>query len=181
MFQLTLIRTAMCGLALCATLTAADNLMPEGSIADGGGQPRGWIVPAGQPEWMRSRFSVITEDGRSFVRCENAPAMIEVVKPIDATAVRTVTVTYAFRLAGFQQGANVWDVPFLELNFRDQAGKALVNHTAQQWESKDTAEWTKRTYAANVPVGAVAMFVNLGYKAAAGKADWADIVITAGK
>lgn len=170
-----------CGLVLCALLTAADSLVPEGSISDAGGHPKGWSVLAGQPEWMLSRFAVVTEDKRTFVRCENAPGMIEVAKPIDATQVKRVAVSYSFRLSGFKQGANAWDVPYLELNFRDKAGKNLLNHTAQHWETKDTDGWAKRSYEADVPAGAATIFVSLGDKAAAGKVDWADIVVTPAK
>lgn len=174
----SIIRSAACGLAFCTMLAAAENLVPEGAISDGGGQPKGWVVPAGQPDWMLSRFRVIADDDRVFVRCESAPGIIEVAKPIDAAKAKQVTATYAFRLVGFQQGSHVWDVPYLELNFRDQAGKELVNHTAQHWESTDTTGWAKRSFTADVPAGAVTVFVDLGYKAAAGKADWADIALT---
>jgi hypothetical protein len=176
-----ILRPVICAFALCAALMAVENIIPEGTITEAGGHPRGWTVLAGQPDWMLSRYRVISDDDRTFARCENGPAMIEVAKPIDAARVKQVAVTYAFRLAGFKQGANAWDVPYLELNFRDQAGKTLLNHKAQYWESKDTEGWAKRSQTAAVPAGATTVLVSLGFKAAAGKADWADIVVAPAK
>ncbi len=164
-------------LALCLTsMAAGESVLPaDAEFKAGEKLPKVWEAHGNRP-WERKKFTVMTEEGRTFTRCSKAVGDIRITRPVDPTW-KVLRLSLDTRIQDLKKGKNNWDVPGVELDYLDEKGKSLLTWKKANWFSKNR-DWKTLTREYPVPDGAEKVVCRIYCKAKGGTADFANVEVT---